>query len=167
MGMADHLTTADVPPAYWDLAGKLMDGPATALSSKAPGMCASLVTPGAPRIGVIGTTHAAYLRYLRQCLDSVDSQDVAAADRIVTFDGCVPPEWWQEHYGDRGWRAICGTWGTPNPARNAAIAELAVGRLPRGNLREHRRCRPPYWDRVRRHQLLRRFGARAEAAAHA
>jgi hypothetical protein len=41
----------------------------------------------------------------------------------VTFDGCVPPEWWQEHYGDRGWRAICGTWGTPNPARNAAIAD--------------------------------------------
>lgn len=69
-------------------------------------------------ISVIVTTHEKYLKYLPECLASVDKQDFVK-DKIVVFDKCDPVTL------PLGWQGVRVDYGTPNPARNFAISKTS------------------------------------------
>lgn len=80
---------------------------------------APLTTDGG--IAVVLTCHGAYLPLLRDAVASIDKQQPLPAERILVLDNCDLPEWW----GDRpAWTVITGSWGTPNPGRNAGLARV-------------------------------------------
>lgn len=66
---------------------------------------------------VIVTCHGEYLGMLRECLASIDRQDMPG-DRILCLDGCDSPAWVGQH-----WRRVSGSWRNPNGGRNAGLAE--------------------------------------------
>lgn len=75
-------------------------------------------------IAVVVTVHKPYLRYLRECLDSIERQWERAegpqglAERVVVLDGCTPPRWLRRH---PHWRLVAGQWGQSSLARNAGL----------------------------------------------
>jgi len=76
---------------------------------------------GAQSIAVIVTTHRPYLRFLRNCLESVRCQTIQPEERILIVDDAPVPEWVGREFGN--WRIMAGAWHDPNKARNVAIAE--------------------------------------------
>lgn len=70
-------------------------------------------------IAVCVTCHGPHLGWLAGCLESIDAQEPAAAERVVALDGCTPPPW----LGARpGWQVVTGQWGHPAGGRNAGLA---------------------------------------------
>lgn len=70
-------------------------------------------------ISVVVICHAAYSRFLGECLDSVDTQSVQPQKKILVCDGFT--------YEQRpGWLVLSGNWKSPNPARNLGVENVST-----------------------------------------
>lgn len=69
-------------------------------------------------LAVVVVTHKPYLHFLKECLRSVEAQTIQPTELVLACDSCEPPSW----VSRTRWNVIRGTWGNPNPARNAGIA---------------------------------------------
>lgn len=76
--------------------------------------------PKALSIAVVVTCHAAYVKWLPGCLDSINHQHLEGVQKILIMDGAEVPLC---RYLD-GWDIIKGNWGNPNDGRNAALARI-------------------------------------------
>lgn len=70
-------------------------------------------------IGVVVMVHEAYLKFLPECIESIDKQTVPATQKVLVCDGCEPPE-----VLPSGWKVVRGQWGNPNPGRNQGYRQL-------------------------------------------
>ncbi len=126
MAAATQLEVQQYAPGTWDLdtlAGPVLRGDVArteGLGTPRPRPVLS-VADGLDSVAVIVTTHAPYLRWLRDCLASVEHQTAAPDERILIVDDARLPSWVAREFP--GWRVISGTWHDPNAARNVAIAE--------------------------------------------
>jgi glycosyltransferase involved in cell wall biosynthesis len=77
---------------------------------------------GTEAVAVVVTCHKAYFKFLNAQVEHVDSQSIRPAQRIIAYDGV---DWQHACRKLRrlypGWMVIGGEWGSPNPARNAAL----------------------------------------------
>lgn len=78
---------------------------------------------GTHAVSVVVTCHEDYLRYLPDQVSHVDSQTMRPVQRIIAYDG----EDWETRVVALvrrypGWQVVGGNWGSPNPARNKALA---------------------------------------------
>ncbi len=64
------------------------------------------------------TCHEPYLKWLPIAVKGLDRQTVPYDQKLVVFDGCACPDWLREK---SDWQVIEGSWGSPVPARNAAL----------------------------------------------
>lgn len=71
--------------------------------------------------GIVVTCHEKYLKWLPQCLESIDSQTTPFSTKILSLDRTTLPEGMSAD----GWQVITGDWGTPNPARNEGLARCS------------------------------------------
>ena len=75
------------------------------------------------KFAVLVTTHEEYLKYLEECIESIDRQTYKATDKILLVDNCKLPEWILSR---KDWKVISGKWKNPNQARNKGIAESSA-----------------------------------------
>lgn len=74
-----------------------------------------------PILAVVVTCHPAYLKWLPECLESINGQSVVPVERVLCFDGTLDRSGLSPDLLT-GWLVIEGTWGTPCGGRNAGMA---------------------------------------------
>lgn len=108
-----HVSVTRIPATLRPQGGGLPGPGATQRAGAAPA-----------EIAVVVTVHKPYLRYLRECLDSIERQWERAngpqglVERVVALDGCTPPRWLRRR---AGWRLVAGQWAQSSLARNAGL----------------------------------------------
>lgn len=68
-------------------------------------------------VAVVVTCHDKYLKWLPQCMRSIDAQKDGFSTKVLVLDRTDLPD----DISSEGWKIIKGDWGTPNPGRNAGL----------------------------------------------
>jgi len=89
----------------------------------APAICERAIAG----LAVAVTCHAPYLRWLPECLASIDGQ-LGVDRKILALDGCDALG--QGQAQPVHWEILRGEWGSPIPGRNAALERAAQGAAP-------------------------------------
>ena len=74
-------------------------------------------------LAIVVTCHEPYLRFLPDCLESIDGQAPPETIKVLALDDC-PGE---ADAALRGWQVVRGNWRSPAAARNACLPLLPEG----------------------------------------